>query len=207
MNSLGQRLQWVRRFFSNPDSQTSIRALGRELYPDDDRKARNLAVSWAAWERDKNQPRARELADLLSRLKGLGALDPADVAAWVFSGRGPQPQAPSALASQPEVRDPSRDPVLARPAEPLTIDAERALRKAAEALDQGGDPAPIIRAAVQAIDSLRRAKQLGLAGLVVAVLVGGARPAKAADLRVATGQENQLFRRRRPFRVRRGGAA
>lgn len=169
MNTLGQRLSWARERFGNKSSRRSIRAMGRELFPEDPKRAANISTSWAHWEGDRFKPQrgAAELAELLARLDGVkqAAVDPDDLAQWIVSGRGDIPGAP---------------PFAAAGREGVVVMLEAGIAKALEALQRGDDARPVLESLLRI---LLDARQVGLAGIVAMMLALSAGTSEASDER------------------------
>lgn len=210
------RIQWLWRALDCQTRNSFVTFLYREE-EDRERETRSaLAERLRRFELEEVFPRDEDALLIVRRSLGDTWEEPDHLAAvaWLRDG-GEPPRAIRALAarsselarklefvSRPVNLDDSADPttidvqaVSARPVRGL-IDPAQALEAALAARERGEDDLPILRFAVEAI---RRAKELGLAGFALAMLATGTASVQAST-RVA--QANQPFFS--PTRRRRG---
>lgn len=209
---VGPRASRVRIRFGVHGSETSCARFAREMGLD---KGRVLA-----WESRGSFPGREKLAEFYGRLAHVQAegADPVVIAKWVELGPDDAPPFDEP-ANLNDARDPTRLEVAAglAPAQPTTavppVDLLAITEKALAIADEGKDPRPLLRFA---IDTLRRAKQLGLAGVALALLAGGADGSQERFFRdpskkISLGRRRRVRGRSRPasafmnFKVLQGG--
>lgn len=169
METFGDRMRMIRLSLGSRRDRTTCAGFAREMgLPD-----RFRLYKWETRERIEPEGGVSSLEELFARVEGVRSrgISPRALAAWSLTGAGP---APFALASQPEVRDPSREPELAE-----VVDATAPLFQRVEAWLMKGIESRTF-SAQEAMSVLQGLRKIGLAGVALLLALGTASDAESA---------------------------